>query len=88
MYPSSTLCHAQEALQRSRAAGASLANVRIIAEAAAAVWNKEGLEAEKREQRHAQVRVVAAARADAERRLREQRDRVFSENPDRGFENA
>ena len=63
MYPSSTLCRAQEAHQKSVADGATLENVRVVALRAAAVWGQEAVAAEKRESR----RVPAAdAGADSE----------------------
>jgi len=88
MYPSSSLCRAQEAHQRSRAAGTSLANVRTIAEKAATAWSNEALCAEKREQRQDRTSLIAARLSEEKRRLREQHDNSFSENPDRGFANA
>ncbi len=51
MFPSSTLCRAQEAIQRDRSANAELANVRILAGKAAAAWGKEAAFAEQRERR-------------------------------------
>jgi len=81
MYPSSTLCRAQEAHQTSIAASATLTNVRDVALRAAAVWAKEALAAEKRESRKHLPADAAAGTAD-------QPEREFSENPDRGFSNA
>jgi hypothetical protein len=83
--PSSALCRAQEAYQRSRATGAVLANVRMIAEKAATAWNIEALVAEKREQRQDQTRRIGAHLLEEKQESREQHDRLFSENPDRGF---
>ncbi len=88
MNPSSTLCRAQEALQRSRAAGTSLENVRTIAEKAAAAWCIEAVFAEKREQRREQTQQMAATLLDGEDRTRDQDDSWFNENPDRGRVNA
>ena len=51
MYPSSTLCRAQEAHQKSIAEAATLENVRAVALRAAAVWGHEAIAAEKREAR-------------------------------------
>lgn len=85
MYPSSTLCRAQEKLQRSRAAETSLANIRSVAEKAAAAWNLEAIQAEKREQRQDLARITTLALTDAKREQHELRERSFSENPDRGF---
>ncbi|MGF7152253.1 hypothetical protein FHS96_005924 [Sphingomonas zeicaulis] len=87
MYPSSILCRAQEKLQRNRAAATPLANIRSVAEKAAAAWNLEAVQAEKREQRQDRTRIIALELADTKREQREQRDRSFSENPDRGFPN-
>ena len=82
--PSSILCRAQEALQRARAAASTLESVRAQAEAAAAVWAKEAIAAEHREQR--KIRTAATRRGALETATREERD--FSENPDRGFAHA
>lgn len=86
MFPSSILCRAQEAHQRERAAVTTLANVRMIATNAAIAWGEEALAAERREARH--VKPLKAARVLALRQTQssEGRDRLFSENPDRGFE--
>lgn len=73
MQPSSTFCRAQEALQHSRAADATLDNIRNVATAAAAAWGKEAIAAERREDR------LERTRAEA---------RASSENPDRGFADA
>jgi hypothetical protein len=84
MYPSTTLCRVQESLQRERATGATLANVRQIAQLAANAWGAEALLAEKRERRP--VRIDGRAiDPDAEKRSQcEELDRALSENPDRG----
>ena len=87
MYPSSILCRAQETLQRSRAAATPLANIRAVAEKAAAAWHLEAIEAEKREKRQNLTRITALALVDAKRERHAQREREFSENPDRGFAN-
>lgn len=87
MYPSSTLCRAQEEFHRERALASTLANVRAVAESAAAAWGQEAILAEKREARGLRTREVAdlmAARKLEE--AAEARDRGLSENPDRGFE--
>lgn len=81
MIPSSVLCRTQEALHRSRAAETPLANVRRVAEAAAAAWGQEATIAERREKRH---REQLAATEDS-RRQTAQQERSSSENPDRGF---
>ena len=75
MYPSASLCRAQEAHHRDRAAETSLENVRVIAINAALAWGQEARSAERREAR--------SSRSLAER---QERDRLFSENPDRGYE--
>lgn len=80
MYPSADLCRSQQAAQLSRAAAATLGNVRSIAEKAAAAWGIEAAQAEGRERRQAKT---ALGRAE-----KEQAARHFSENPDRGFSNA
>lgn len=80
MYPSAALCRSQQALQLSRAAAATLGNVKSVAEKAAAAWGVEADLAEDRERRRA--RTVRLRRAE------EQFARELSENPDRGFADA
>jgi|GEM_PF-3193654 len=63
MQPSSILCRAQEAAQRSRAAAATLDNVRRQAIKAADAWAKEAIDAEQRETRLARSRIVAGEAA-------------------------
>lgn len=84
MYPSAALCRVQESLQKERATGATLENVRQIAQKAANAWGAEAQLAEKREQRP--VRIYGGATdPEAEKRCQgEQLDRALSENPDRG----
>ena len=86
MYPSSTLCRAQEAFHRDRAAGALLENVRIVAGNAAVAWGLEARSAEKREARHLKTRATAEIMAARKQQAGDERARLFSENPDRGFE--
>lgn len=88
MYPSAALCRAQESIQRRRATGAPLANVRQLAQIAANAWDAEAKLAEKREQRP--VRIGGGATGtEAEKRCQgEQLDRAISENPDRGLAHA
>ena len=86
MQPSSTLCRAQEAHHRARAAGALLENVRIIASNAADAWGIEAHCAERREARHLKTRATAELVAAKRQQSREEHNRLFSENPDRGFE--
>ena len=86
MYPSSTLCRAQEAFHRDRAAGALLENVRIVAGDAAIAWGLEARSAEKREARHLKTRATAELVAARKQQAGEDHNRLFSENPDRGFE--
>ena len=84
--PSSTLCRAQEAYHRNRASKANLVNVQIIATGAAIAWEREAVAAERREQRHidaASLAAIVSPQADASG---EARERLFSETPDRGFE--
>lgn len=83
MHLSSALCRKQEAHHRDRAAAAGLDNVRIIAASAAAAWGLEALTAERREQRALQAGVDVSTDS---RRTLDESERVFSENPDRGFE--
>jgi hypothetical protein len=76
MYPSAELCRAQQAFQLSRAAAASLGNVRSIAEKAAAAWGVEAGVADDRERRYARRVQI--------REAHEQAELLLSENPDRG----
>jgi hypothetical protein len=85
MYPSSSLCRAQEARQRDRAAGAQLENVRVIAAKASLAWGLEAVAAERREARSNKVRMVARLAKLQKQGNRDARDRLLSENPDRGF---
>ncbi len=77
----SEFCRAQEALQRDRAAGASLENVRVIATRAAAAWGHEALLMQKCET----TRERKNALPDAASLSEEMEDSLFSENPDRGL---
>lgn len=86
MFPNSTLCRAQEAFHRVRAADAKLENVRVVAAQAAIAWGQEADSAERREARHRKVRAVSDIAAALKQQGRDERDRLFSENPDRGFE--
>lgn len=88
MYPSSTLCRAQEEIHRARAAAATLDNVRDIAATAAAAWGQEAAAAEKREARALRTRAVAELIAVQKLEATEERERGLSENPDREFEEA
>jgi hypothetical protein len=89
MYPSSALCRVQEALQRDRAAGAVLDNVRMIAVKAATAWGIEAVQAEAREERQkmGRSRLIASVFA-VEKHHSCDLDRTLSENPDRGLESA
>lgn len=84
MYPSVTLCRAQEMYQRDRAAKAELPHARIVAARAATAWGKEALVAEGREERRRRSQAVADSMSL--RSLREI-DRWCSENPDRESSN-
>ena len=88
MYPSSTLCRTQEAFHRDRAEAATLENVRLIASNAAAAWGQEAAAAEKREARGVRTRAVAELLAAEKLQAAQERERAFSENPDRGYEAA
>lgn len=85
MYLSAALCRVQESLQRERATGAALANVRQIARKAANAWGAEALLAEQREQRQVRNGVSVANLVGEKRWASDQLDRALSENPDRGF---
>jgi len=83
----STLCRAQEAFHRNRAAVALLDNVRTIASGAAIAWEREAIAAERRELRNIRAASLAAI-ASAQSAVPVEDDGwLFSENPDRGFEN-
>lgn len=86
MFPSSNLCRSQEAHHRERAAVATLDNVRIIATNAAIAWGQEALVAELREARRVRPPKLAPVLALRQLQSNAERDRLFSENPDRGFE--
>ena len=88
MYPSSTLCRTQEEFHRARAAAATLDNVRTIAEGAATAWGQEAIAAEKREARGVRTRALADLMAVQKLEAAAEAERVFSENPDRGYEEA
>jgi len=88
MEPSSTLCRIQEAYQQDRAANAVLENVRTVAGKAAKAWGIEALAAEHREARRERTRIIADMAALQKQRLPEEEDRLFSENPDRGFRDS
>lgn len=88
MYPSAALCRVQETLQRERAAGTTLANVRQVAERAASAWEAEALSAEQREQRQVHTSLVAADTLKNKQIARESLDKTLSENPDRGLAHA
>jgi hypothetical protein len=64
MYPSITLCRAQEAHHRERATVALLENVRTIAAAAANAWGKEALLAEAREARRDRALQIREVRSE------------------------
>lgn len=84
MQPSSLLCRAQERLQRSRSANTVLANVRNVADKAAAAWAEEALLAEQRESRQARTRDVAAEMLEEKRRAGAPGELAFKENSDGG----
>ncbi len=84
MYPTATLCRAQEAIHLDRASGAALENVRAVAAKAAKAWGIEALAAEAREARGERVRLHRLAHPVVPRPS----DYYFSENPDRGLAGA
>jgi hypothetical protein len=79
----SSMCRAQEAVQRDRAESAALENVRMIAERAAGAWHREAIAADHREARRARARTIAEIANVQNQRLVDDED-VLSENPDRG----
>jgi hypothetical protein len=90
MHPSSTLCRAQEAHYRSRADGAALANVRVVAEKAATAWAREAVVAERREARRegpeaSSVSLSLPAPEFGDPEHGDSTDGTWSENPDRGL---
>lgn len=83
MQPSSILCRAQEAHHHALARAATLDNVRLVANAAAAAWAKEGIAADLREDRKLRTHAFAAAQIGlSEPTVADLR--ALSENPDRG----
>lgn len=83
MYPSSTLCRAQEEFHRARADAATLENVRIIAAGAAMAWGVEAVAAEKREARG--LRTRALADEIAAQKAADALAAGVNENPDRAL---
>ena len=87
MQPSLILCRAQEAHHLALSRAATLENVQIRAEAAAAAWAKEGLAAGLREGRKLLTREFANAHG-APSKPPPADLRSLSENPDRGYADA
>lgn len=83
MQPSSILCRAREAHHHALARAATLDNVRLVANAAAAAWAKEGIAADLREDRKLRTRAFAEAQV-ARSEPPAAGLRELSENPDRG----
>ncbi len=81
----STLCRAQEAIQRDRATSAALENVRTVAAKAAVAWGLEAVAAEHREARRARTRAIAELMDIKKQRSHHQFEAMLNENPDRGF---
>lgn len=79
----SSMCRAQEAVQRDRAESATLENVRMIAERAVGAWHREAIAADHREARRARARTIAEIANVQNQRPADDED-VLSENPDRG----
>ncbi len=84
MAQSAAFCRAQEALQRERAAGATLENVRSIAVSAATAWEREAVLAEQREDK----RGTGAKLPEAGSMSEDEEDDLASENPDSGVSAA
>jgi hypothetical protein len=87
MEHSSTFCRTQETVQRDRAANATLENIRVVAEKAAKAWAAVALAAEQREARRERTHIITDMAALQNEPAPSEEDRLFSENPDRGFEN-
>ena len=85
MQPTLALCRTQEAHQRALASSATLENVKLVANAAAAAWAKEAHAAEQRETRKLHARETAE-RIEIEDAILFEAS-MFSENPDRGLAN-
>lgn len=85
MHLSSALCRTQQIFHRDRAANSSLVNIRLIASAAAAAWEREALAAESREGR--QTRACALPAPAYAPQSSQEFDRLCSENPDREYPN-
>ena len=68
MYPTAELCRSQQSFHRERARSSHLENVRSVANKAAIAWGVEAEEAERREERREQTKLIAgliAARKQA-----------------------
>lgn len=68
MYPTAELCRSQQSYHRERARSSQLENVRSVANKAAIAWGVEAEEAERREARREQTKLIAhliAARKQA-----------------------
>ncbi|MFA5970032.1 MAG: hypothetical protein WC816_12430 [Sphingomonas sp.] len=87
MQPSSILCRAQEASQRSRAAAATLENIRAQANLAATAWAREAVCAERREARMLRLHRPAVQPAcEILPKFSAEEEMAFSENPDMDFD--
>lgn len=82
MQPSSIFCRAREAHHQSLAHAATLDNVRLVANTAAAAWAKEGMAAVLRENRKLRSSDLAEGATAGEAMTAFMLDP--SENPDRG----
>lgn len=77
MYPSATLCRAQQAQHEKCAATTTLENVRRRSVAAAKAWGAEALNADRRD-------AMRIGRPLTNVRPETELDALLSENPDRG----
>lgn len=87
MQPSLILCRAREEHHLAISRAATLDNIRVVANAAAAAWAKEGIAAGMREDRKLRTRQFAEAQAESGESISADGCDP-SENPDRGHADA
>jgi hypothetical protein len=84
MSQSAAFCRVQQDIHRRRASETTLENVRAIAALAASVWEREALDAERRDARQLRIRTAAEAAENQKAHQDAGADPALSENPDRG----
>lgn len=83
MYPTAELCRSQQSYHRERARSSQLENVRSVASKAAIAWGVEAEEAERREARREQTKLIAGLIAGRKQAAAAAVPLYPSENPDR-----